>query len=252
LPLSGTQAISGGSAVDDRSACPHPGGDPSAMQGRRMRPADLGHLPEDGGVLVGELTDVLGQSTYEIAISGPRELIARAFAEADLEYLIDPRPSDADPRARLHELWLRRTPERVPTERATVAALDRPVPREATPQDSIVVSTRRTGGVGTLWWFYVAGLVLQPGVSLFFVLPPICNCFAVLDVTGGFSELALTLGGPRGRFIESSGGVYTNSVSYGTFLAPCWPWQWVTPWFQVTSLRETSVGNFWTAGVSSP
>jgi hypothetical protein len=202
-----------------------------------MRLEDLTRSRVAGGShYVGTLTDSARDEHYGLSISGPASLIQKVFAKSDFEHWIEPKATAKGAPARSRKFWMTYAGEAVARGALeTVAALEKPVPAAATPKSSIVVSLRRTEGEGTWWgaWFPLLGL--PAGANLFFVLPPICNCFGFVAPTSGDPDLFLTANGPTTPTLAFSmlGPGAVDSVSFGPGL--CWPWTEFVPWFRVNA-----------------
>jgi hypothetical protein len=211
-----------------------------------MRLKDL-ERRKTGPRYVGTLTDAAGGTSYELAISGPGTLIDKVFAKSNFDYGIEPKATQEDWAPRFEELWTKATGDIGDHEPETVAALAKRPPASATKANSIVVSTRRTAGVGTWWWWMWPLLALPAGTNLFFVLPPICNCAGAVVPARGDPDLFLSANGPRTPVIAAStrGAGLVDRVSFGP--AICWPWQEFVPWFRVNAFT-TCVTSFVMSG----
>jgi len=213
-----------------------------------MRLKDLKKSDTDGVLYAGTLTDSVGDTHYELAISGSSKLIQKVFADSEFEYQIEPKANEKDWIDRYQEIWDRNTimdaalgnPE-------TFAALDKAGPAAATAKNSIVVSLRRTEGQGTWWWVWFTLLALPAGANLFFILPPICNCSGFVVPVTGDPDLYLSANGPRNPIIAAStrGAGAIDRVAFGP--AICWPWQEFVPWFRVNAF-STCVTSFGMSG----
>jgi hypothetical protein len=198
----------------------------------RQRSGDVRYL--------GTLSDSAGDTSYELAISGPARLINKALADSDFEHLIEPAATQKDWPARTNTFWERYAGgNRGPREHETVAALARKPPPAATSKNSIVVSVRRTEGEGTWWGFWWPALGLSAGSSIFFLLPPVCNCSAFVLPASGNPDLFLTANGPATPLLAAStaGPGAFDSVAFGPAL--CWPWTEFVPWFRVAAVTTT-------------
>lgn len=215
-----------------------------------MQFSDLRRAEGAKAVFVGTLTDTAGDSNYELSISGQPALIKQVFAESEFEAQIEPRATETDWIPRYQDIWAGKTgvdadlagPE-------TIAALDKAPSAETPPtaKNSIVVSVRRTKGQGTWWWLWFPGLAIPRGASMFFVLPPICNCAGFVQPVAGDPDLFLRQNGPFAPVVASStrGPGQIDRVSFGPPI--CWPWQEFVPWFQVRAF-STCVANFGMSG----
>jgi hypothetical protein len=215
-----------------------------------MQFGDLRRTEGAKPTFVGTLTDNVGDSNYELSISGQPALLKQVFAESEFESLIDPRANETDWIPRYQDIWSGKTAMADDlAEPETIAALDKARSEEtpATAKNSIVVSMRRTKGKGTWWWFWFPTLAIPRGVSVFFVLPPICNCSGFVLPVSGDPDLFLRLNGPFAPFAAAStrGPGLIDSVSFGPPI--CWPWQEFVPWFQVRAF-STCVANFGMSG----
>jgi hypothetical protein len=203
----------------------------------------LKELRRSGGKVaryVGTLADVAGAQQYEISISGPRKLAEKVLAKSDFDIRIDSRASERDAQGLSRELWDRyatRDPRRAPAE--GIESLRKRLPKPASPDSSLVIALQRTEGEGTFWAAFFPVLLIPRGVSLFFVLPPICNCFGTVFPQIGDTDLFLTTGGPFTPVVAASvrGGTAIDSVAFGSTL--CWPWTQVMPWFRVFGFTTT-------------
>jgi hypothetical protein len=212
-----------------------------------MRLRDLKHPRTEGDPYVGTLKDSAGDTHYELVISGSSRLIQKVFAESDFEYQIDPNATEKDWILNSQKMWERHarldglnTPE-------TIAALETSLPGPATGRNSIVVSVRRTEGQGTWWGWWWPLLALPAGRSLFFTLPPICNCAAFVVPSIGNPDLFLSANGPFTPVIGFSmlGPGAIDRVAFGSPI--CWPWAEFVPWFRVFA-STTCVTGFGIAG----
>lgn len=200
-----------------------------------MRLSDFERPEKAGAPFVARLTDAAGDSSYELAISGPRVLVQKVFAKSDLDFTIDPKASGDDWPRRFEEIWRKTTGPGGEKEPETVAALRKRPPAAAAAKDTIVVSARRTEGEGTWWAFTWPALALPAGANIFFVLPPICNCAAAVVPISGDPDLFLSANGPRTPVIAAStrGAGLIDRVAFGP--AICWPWTEFVPWFRVSA-----------------
>jgi hypothetical protein len=214
-----------------------------------MHLKDLKRQRNDGAY-VGTVADSIGDAHYELVISGSSKLIQKVFAESEFEHLIDPKAAAKEWVTRNQEMWERNTGtadgEKGPE---TIVALDKGVPVAATAKNSIVVSIRRTEGQGTGWGFWFPLLALPVGANLYFVLPPICNCWGVTVPLDGDPDLFLSANHPYAPVIASSrlGGLRAiDRVSFGPII--CWPWEQFVPWFRVNAY-STCLTGFGLAGL---
>lgn len=204
-----------------------------------MRLKDLKSPRKAADAYIGTLTDVSGDTHYELAISGPSTLIKKVFAESEWEYQIDSKATESNWVPRYQELWSRYAdPNATMKQPETVAALSKTRPLSVTPANSIVVSVRRTQGRGTWWAWAWPALAIPRGVNLFFVLPPICNCTGSVIPLAGDADLFLSANGPRTPVIAAStrGVGLVDTVAFGP--AICWPWQEFVPWFRVNGFTN--------------
>jgi hypothetical protein len=204
-----------------------------------MRLKDFKRPRRDGEPFIGTLTDSVGATHYELAISGSPKLIQQAFAESELEYIVDPKATESNWVPRFQNMWMDKTGKRPRSEQPeTIKALSKRMPPAASAKNSIVVSLRRTQGQGTWWAFWWPALSLPAGASLFFVLPPICNCSGVVVPISGDPDLFLSANGPFNPIIAAStlGVGAIDSVAFGP--AICWPWQEFVPWFRVRGFTK--------------
>jgi hypothetical protein len=208
-----------------------------------MHLSDLTRPKKDGAPYLGKLTDAAGDTHYELAISGPSKLIEAVFAKSDFECGIEPKATADDWVPRYQELWDRNLGlTGADKEPETIAALDKAAPAPATAKNSIVVSTRRTEGQGTWWWFFWPALALPTGANVFFALPPICNCAGAVVPIVGDADLFLSANSPRAPIIAAStrGGTAIDRVAFGPAL--CWPWQEFVPWFRINAFTTCVTG----------
>ena len=204
-----------------------------------MRLKDLKRPRTDGAPFVGTLTDLAGDTHYELAVSGPTKLIQKTFAESDFEYQIDSNATEKDWVPRYQKLWDARAVEDAASATAeSVDALAKKTPAAATGTNSVVVSIRRTKGQGTWWAWWVPAMALPRGANVFFVLPPICNCSGFVVPLAGDPDLFLSANGPRTPVIAAStrGPGFVDRVAFGP--AICWPWQQFVPWFRVNAFTN--------------
>lgn len=205
-----------------------------------MRVSDLERQRSGAVRYLGALSDSAGDAFYELGISGPARLVEKAFAHSDFEYAIEPKATQKDWPARTRKFWNRYAGEsRGPREHETVAALTRKPPAAANSKNSIVVSVRRTEGEGTWWGFWWPLVGLSAGSSIFFLLPPVCNCSAFTLPASGNPDLFLTANGPATPLLAAStaGPGAFDSVAFGPAL--CWPWTEFVPWFRVGAVTST-------------
>jgi hypothetical protein len=195
-----------------------------------------------GGAIryLGTLSDSAGDTSYELAISGPARLIDKAPADSDFEHGSNPQQPRRNWATRTRKFWYRHAGEnRRPREHETFAALARKPPPATNAENSIVVSVRRTEGEGTWWGFWWPALGLSAGSSIFFLLPPICNCSAFVMPASGDPNLFLTANGPATPLLAAStaGPGAFDSVAFGP--AHCWPWTEFVPWFRLVAVTTT-------------
>jgi hypothetical protein len=71
------------------------------------------------------------------------------------------------------------------------------------------------------------------GVSVFFVLPPVCNCAGSVFPLRGDADIFLTLNGAFTPTVAASvkAGLAIDTVAFGSTI--CWPWQEFVPFFRV-------------------
>ena len=209
-----------------------------------VRLGDLKRSRARGGSrYVGTLTDSAGETHYELGISGPARLIQKVLAESDFEHWIEPKATEKDWPSRSRKLWTTYAGKDAGArELETIGALEKSVPAAPTSKNSIVVSVRRTEGEGTLWGAWWPLLALPAGANLFFVLPPICNCFGFVVPASGDPDLFLTANGPFTPTIAFSmlGPGSIDSVSFGPPI--CWPWTEFMPWFRVNAFTTCAFG----------
>jgi hypothetical protein len=208
-----------------------------------VRLSDLERSRAGGGRYVGTLTDSAGGAFYELGVTGPAALIRKALGESELEYSIETKATDKEWADRSRAFWdAHAGPNAGVRELETVSALSARPPKAATAKDSIVVNIRRTEGKGTWWGFWWPLLALSAGSSVFFVLPPICNCFGIVVPTSGNPNLFLTANGPFTPIIAAStnGPGSIDAVAVGP--AVCWPWTEFMPWFRVFAATSCTFG----------
>ncbi len=212
----------------------------------------LKELSRAGGAVaryVAPLADVAGARQFEITISGPRRLVEKAFSDVDFEVRIDSTVKAGQVDAMTAEVWdryARRHQQVAPV--ATVDDLRKKLPTSPNPEKSVVLSLRRVEGKGTFWSAYFPTLGIPMGVSLFFVLPPVCSCFGAVFPSAGDADLFLSLGSPFILPVSAGtkGGLAIDTVAFGSPL--CWPWAQVTPWYRVLgflpSVTDLLIGGF--------
>jgi hypothetical protein len=207
-----------------------------------MRLEDLTRSRVAGGShYAGTLTDSAGDEHYELGISGPASLIQKVFAKSDFEHWIEPKATAKSWPSRSRKFWA--TYASAGTgELETIAALEKAPPAAPTPKNSIVVSLRRTEGQGTWWAAWWPLLALPAGANVFFLLPPVCNCFGFVVPVTGDPDLFLTANGPTTPTIAFSmlGPGAVDRVSFGP--AVCWPWTEFMPWFRVNAFTACTFG----------
>src|SRR5438094_5512811 len=135
------------------------------------------------------MADEAGVRDYEIAISGPARLVQEVFKDSDFETHIAPNLAGAEAERRTLEFWSRhsRSVQPVPLEVYGGSLLDKD--RPLSPKNTVFVCARRVRGQGTWWGFWFPSLILPPFVSVFFILPPVCNCFATTFPIAGAPDL---------------------------------------------------------------
>jgi hypothetical protein len=205
-----------------------------------VRLADLERSRSGGVRYAAALSDTAGDSHYELGIYGPDALIRKVLANSEFEHWIEPKATEKDWPGRSKSFWERHAGAHPgPRPHGTVNALDGTPPRAPTAKSSIVVSVRRTEGRGTWWGFWWPALGLPAGSSVFFVLPPVCNCSGFVLPASGNPDLFLTANGPFTPLIAASTGGpgAFDSVAFGP--AICWPWTEFVPWFRVFAVTTT-------------
>ena len=208
-----------------------------------MHLKELRRSGKDVARYAGTVADKAGARHYELTISGNRRLVEKVFAKSDYDIRIDAGAGERDAEKLAQELWKRHSTRQVkdsPGE--SIDSLRKTLPRAASRANSLVISLRRTDGEGTYWSAFFPALVLPTGASLFFVLPPVCNCFGTVFPLTGDADLFLSLGSPFAPIVAASarGGTAIDSVAFG---APfCWPWTQVVPWFRVFGFTPAVTG----------
>ena len=110
-----------------------------------MRLKDMKRSRASDSPFVGTLTDSTGETYYEIAMSGPIELIQKAFGKVDFQYEIDPRATDADAAEKHKKIWLKLVgTDGSAQAHETIAALTKRIPRRRRPRTP---SLSRFGGL---------------------------------------------------------------------------------------------------------
>jgi hypothetical protein len=198
---------------------------------------------------VATLDDMNGDSHYELAISGPDELVKKVFAKSDFEWRIDPKVAEKDVAGRNREMWDRyASAGDQANEPETIASLSKAAPKAATARNSVVVSLRRTQGEGTWWWMWFPTLLIPAGFNLFVILPPVCNAFGFTVPHSGDPDLLLMRNGPFFPPVSASTlrGTAVDRVAFGPSI--CWPWEEFFPWFRIigvtTSVTDFGMGGF--------
>jgi hypothetical protein len=204
---------------------------------------------EQGGIWsrsVARVPDVTGQETHQLIIEGPPELVRQTLAESSFDVEIDPRITQEEWEQRLAE-QVRAQPE-TPTgldEVDRLAALFKEPPGRSTPYNSVVVTLERLqrGGTGFL---FVFPLFVPTGVSLFFVLPPVCTCSGTVFPASGDPDLFLTVNGLGPPTVAAStlGGTAVDSVSF-TSLFSCIPFFGFVPFLRVLGFRASTCVLVW-------
>lgn len=213
-----------------------------------MRLTDLKRPRTANAPYLGTLTDVAGNEHYELAISGPAQLVKSVFAESDFEWRIDSKASEKDSIKLTQDIWDKHaSPNALAGEAETVASLAKTELKAAKAASSVVVSVRRTEGKGTFWFFAFPGLVIPRGANIFFTLPPICNATGTLIPLAGDPDIFLSRNGAFTPIVAASAraGIAIDTVSFGP--AICWPWQHFIPFFRINGFRP-SVTNFVMSG----
>ena len=209
-----------------------------------MRLGDLKRARVGRGIrYVGSLTDSAGDTRYELGISGPAALIEKVFAESEFEHWIEPKATEKDSPSRSRKFWNTHAGTSAGvTSLETIESLDKTVPAAPTAKNSVVVSLRRTEGEGTWWGAWWPLLALPVGANLFFVLPPVCNCFGFVAPVTGDPDLFLTANGPSTPTIAFSmlGAGSIDRVAFGPPI--CWPWTQFMPWFRVNAFTTCAFG----------
>ena len=206
----------------------------------------LKELRRSGGDVAryaGTVADVAGARQYELTISGSRRLVEKVFAKSDVDIRIDAGAGERDAEKLSQELWQRHASRDVHASPAeSIDSLRKTLPKTASRASSLVISLRRTEGKGTFWGAFFPALIVPRGVSLFFVLPPICNCLGAVFPLSGDPDLFLSLGSPFAPIVAASarGGTAIDTVAFGPTL--CWPWAQVFPWFRVFGFRPGVTG----------
>jgi hypothetical protein len=191
------------------------------------------------------VSDNAGNADYRIDISGPQMLVEAALKKATFEVHIDPAATQDDAGKRIGDIFAKHKIDLADRTRKTTTGefFDTPKLTAATARNSVVVRAYRTRGAGTFWLFGLP-LLFTTRFNMFFVLPPICNCFGILNPAMGDPDLFLTSGSVTGPLLASStrAGLATDSVAFGPPI--CWPWQEFVPVFRVSPFKVPSAAHF--------
>lgn len=169
------------------------------------------------------ISDDAGNRHFELTTRGPMRLIKRVMGEADFDIRIRTHAPQNDLQKELQAAWPSAHQDltaatKDPFARPKAAKLKKP-----TPADSVFFRLARTEGKGTVSAVLLHGLALPRGFNFFIVMPPACNCFAVVTPLAGDPDIFLTLNSSFAPTVAAStfGGTAIDSISFGTFL--CFP-----------------------------
>jgi len=170
------------------------------------------------------VADELGNKHFEVECSGPKALVERVMADADIGIRIRPRATQHDLQKELQESWPGAHQDLAPLAFDPFAKKPKRL-RTTTPTaaNSVVLRLSRTEGTGTVYAITLPSLVLPAGFNFFLAMPPACNIFATVAPLAGDADLFLTLNSPFPPTVAASvkGGTLVDSISFGSVF--CFP-----------------------------
>jgi hypothetical protein len=197
------------------------------------------------GRSVARVRDLAGEETHQLILEGRDELVREALGESDFTLEIDPGAT--------REQWEERLAERFQGQRETrseldeverIAGLFKEPPDRPNPRDSVVLSLERLQPGGTAFSFVIP-LFVPTGVTLFFVLPPVCACAAAVFPASGDPDLRLAVNGLGPPFVATSilGGTAVDRVAFATPF--CIPFFGFVPFLRVTGFVASACVLLW-------
>jgi hypothetical protein len=179
----------------------------------------------------GPLRDAVGDESHFVMIEGPTELVRTVFADSEFDIAIEPGEGREDWERRFREtLHSRSEPISAPAD-ALEGGLFKPSSEMPTADNSMVMVLQRTQPSGTSYLLAVP-FAMPRGISLFFVLPPVCSAAGISLPTAGDPDLFLMLT-PSGPTVAASTllGLASDRVAFS--LPICLPLIGFVPFFRV-------------------
>jgi hypothetical protein len=216
-----------------------------------MNIQDLDQLAaEDGRTRLGSsIPDSAGNESHLLIIEGRADLVRSIFTDADFGISIAPHEGREDWEDRVRQAF----PDRPGTGAAPDEVLDpglfKPTPELATKDNSVVVILQRTQAGGTSYLLTLP-FALPAGMSIFFVLPPVCGAAGISVPATGDPDVFLMLT-PAGPTVAASTfvGLFPDAVSFA--LPVCLPLIGFVPFFRVLGVLP-STGVFTFGGYAFP
>jgi hypothetical protein len=193
--------------------------------------------------------DVRGEETHFATIDGPEELVREVFGNSDFDITIVPDEGHADWERRIDGILAAHEENPQAASGVKSRGLFKPPPEPPTEATSVVMTLQRTRPAGT-GYSIVTPFFVPRGVSLLFVLPPVCSAAGISIPSSGDPDLLLMLS-PAGPTVDVSRfiGLATDAVSFTSPI--CLPFVGVIPFLNVFGFL-TSTGLLIWSGVSFP
>ena len=169
------------------------------------------------------ISDEAGNRHFELTCFGPARHVKRVLAESDFDIRIRPHAQKQDLQKELHTAWPAAHKDLAAEAADPFAKRKAGKLRPATAADSVFLRLARTEGEGTVSAIVLPGLALPRFLNFFVIMPPACNCFAVVTPLAGDPDLFLTLNSLAPPIVAAStrGAMAIDAISFG---APfCFP-----------------------------
>jgi len=206
-----------------------------------MKLSELKRAPKNGELWTAPLADLQGREDYKITVRGPKDLVSRMLAKADLQVVIDADIKPEAARKQAQELLAKHLSSAQGRFADDGDAVFKKPQAEPSAKNSVVVSFRRTRGEGTFWSVFIPVLAVPLRANLFFVMPPAFACIGSVFPLTGDPDLFLTLNGAFTPTVSASvrGGLAVDTVSFAAGLPFPFPF---VPFFRVNGFRASTTG----------